>query len=416
MWNKPWWMPNSIIGRLAVLFGLSVMVAQAQTFTVLHSFTGGQDGANPLAGVSMDRSGNLYGTASVGGLGYGTVFQVQHRGSGWVLNPLYQFRGGSDGYYPEAGVTIAPDGTLYGTTFYGGITNPICLQGAVQTCGTVFHLRPPATACRNALCPWTENLIYEFTGNYPSLFFPNFGNLVFDRAGNIYGVVNGGNPGGVYELTPAGGGWSEMLLHIFQSPGASPYGGVVTDSAGNLYGTTHGPQNQNRYGTAYELARSGSGWSFSTLYSFQNASDGAWPVADLLLDTAGNLYGTTSSGGSGGGGTVFELTPSQGGWVFTLIYSFAGPNYVGPFGGLTMDATGNLYGTTLGGGAFQHGSVFKLTHSSSGWTYAALHDFTAGNDGRSPYGQLILDANGNLYGTAGWGGSNGYGVVWEITP
>jgi len=194
MHGKRFWVKRSHIVEVAmgliIVLGPTV-VAQAQTFTVLHTFTGGQDGSNPLAGVSMDQAGYLYGTASVGGLGYGTVFQLAHRGSNWLLNPLYQFQGGSDGYYPEAGITIAPDGTLYGTTFYGGINTPACLQGAVQTCGTVFHLRPPANACKTALCPWTENLVYEFTGTFPSLFFPDFGNLVFDRAGNMYGVVNG---------------------------------------------------------------------------------------------------------------------------------------------------------------------------------------------------------------------------------
>ncbi|MGC2112751.1 MAG: choice-of-anchor tandem repeat GloVer-containing protein [Candidatus Korobacteraceae bacterium] len=412
--GQKWGMVRTFV---LLVLGLTTTLTQAQPFTVLHSFTGGQDGSNPLAGVSMDRGGNLYGTASVGGLGYGTVFQLAHRGSNWLLNPIYQFQGGSDGYYPEAGITIAADGTLYGTTFYGGISTAACLQGAVQTCGTVFHLRPPASACKAALCPWAENLIYEFTGTFPSLFFPNLGNLVFDRAGNMYGAILGGFPGGVYELSPSGGGWSESLLHVFQGTNAGLFGGVILDSAGSLYGTTRGSLSlPGVYGTVYQLTNSGSGWTANTLYTFQGGSDGAWSVTSLLMDPIGNLYGTTSSGGSGGGGTVFELTPSQGGWVFNLIYSFTGPNYVGSFGGLTMDAAGNLYGTTLGGGAFQQGSVFKLTHSNGTWTYTALHDFTAGNDGRSPYGQLIFDAAGNLYGTAGWGGSNGKGLVWEITP
>lgn len=134
------------------------------------------------------------------------------------------------------------------------------------------------------------------------------------------------------------------------------------------------------------------------------------------MDADGNLYGTTSNGGAGNGGTVFELMPSQNGWVFSVLYSLNGPPGRGPFGPVLIDSAGDLYGTTVAGGANQQGSVFKLTHSGGSWIYSTLHDFTGGNDGRAPYGHLILDTKGNLYGTAGWGGSGGNGVVWEITP
>jgi uncharacterized repeat protein (TIGR03803 family) len=409
---------------LIVTLGLTLVSAQAQTFTVLHSFSGGEDGANPLAGVNIDRAGNLYGTASLGGLGYGTVYKLANQGSGWVLNPLYQFAGGSDGFYPEARVTIAADGTLFGTTFYGGTNQVACLQGDVQTCGTVFQLRPPASVCKTALCPWTETQI--FLGNtFPSFFFPTFGDIVFDHAGNLYGAAlqggNRGGAGGVFELTPSDGSWTETsILELGRAGtgGSDPFAGVILDSAGNLYGTTAGTFGVSNYpyGTVYELSPSGSGWTVSLLHQFQNGSDGSFPKADLIMDALGNLYGTTSNGGSGSGGTVFELTPSQGGWVFSVLYSFTAPISRGPWSPVLMDAAGNFYGTTLAGGAFQQGSVFKLTHSDGGWTYTSLHDFTGGSDGRSPYGHLIFDTNGNLYGTAGWGGSTGNGVVWEITP
>ena len=133
------------------------------------------------------------------------------------------------------------------------------------------------------------------------------------------------------------------------------------------------------------------------------------------MDAPGNLYGTSSTGGAGGGGTAWELGPSDGGWTFQLLYSFPGPGK-GPFGPLTMDAASNLYGTTLGGGAFGEGSVFELSPSQGSWVYRSLHDFTGGNDGRAPYGRLVFDENGNLYGTAEWGGSSDYGTIWEITP
>ncbi|MGA2686713.1 MAG: choice-of-anchor tandem repeat GloVer-containing protein [Candidatus Korobacteraceae bacterium] len=409
---------------LAIVFSLTAVAGQGQTFAVLHNFTGGQDGANPLAGVSMDRVGNLYGTASLGALGYGTVYKLALHGTGWVLTPLYQFRGGSDGFYPEARVIVGPDGRLYGTTFYGGNSQPACLQGDVQTCGTVFQLRPQPTACTTALCPWTEAQIY--LGNtFPNFFFFGLGDLVFDPAGNLYGTAlqggNAGGAGGVFELTPSGGGWTETnILDLGNqgTGGAEPFAGVIRDSAGNLYGTTGGTVGVGNYpyGSVYELSPSGSGWTTSVLHQFQDGSDGSFPKADLILDAVGNLYGTTPDGGSGNSGTVFELAHSEGGWVFSVLYSFTGPISRGPWGPVLMDAGGNLYGTTLAGGAFQQGSVFKLTHSNGSWTYTSLHDFTGDSDGRSPYGHLIFDANGNLYGTAGWGGANGDGVVWEVTP
>jgi len=411
---------------LVVAMWLSMAVAQAQTFTVLHSFSGGGDGANPLAGLAIDHAGNLYGTTSIGGVGNGAVFKLANRNSSWILSPLYQFRGVPDGFYPQAGVTIAADGTLYGTTFYGGIAGANCDQYGPLQCGTVFHLRPSATACTTAICYWTETQIYEFNTE-PSLFWPNFGEVIFDSSGNIYGAANQGGTGaggGAYELTNSSGSWTETTLYNFGGGGLQPMGGVIFDSVGDLYGTTYGepwePHSPVAYGTVYELTPSGGQWTEHTLYTFQDGNDGALPRSSLIMDAAGNLYGTSSVGGSSGfgtagGGTVWELSPSDGSWTFTVLYTFPGPGK-GPFSPLLMDTTGNLYGTTLGGGAYQQGSVFKLTPSGGGWTYTTLHDFTGGNDGRSPYGHLIFDSNGNLYGTAGWGGSDGGGVVWQIAP
>jgi len=422
LWTLRSRIADGAMGLIMVL-GLTLVVAQAQTFSVLHNFTGGSDGANPLAGLTMDQAGSLYGTASLGGVGNGTVFKLARQGSGWILNPLYQFRGMPDGFFPEARVVFGPDGSLYGTTFYGGIAQPQCIQGGPLQCGTVFQLRPPATACKTALCPWTETQLYQF-GSQSGLFWPSFGDLIFDRSGHIYGTGNQGTThgsgyGAVFQLTASNGGWTETDIYDFhnQGDGAQPLGSVIFDTAGNLYGTTYGtPPDQlhNPWGTVYELTPSGSGWTETTLYKFQNASDGATPWTDLIIDAAGNLYGTTAFGGSGGGGTVWELSPSNGSWTFSVIYSFPGST-LGPAGPVLMDAAGNLYGTSLAGGTYQQGSVFKLTHSG-GWTYTSLHDFTNGSDGRSPYGHLIFDANGNLCGTAGWGGGSGNGVVWEITP
>ena len=382
--------------------------AQAQTFNVIHTFTGGGDGANPFAGVTLDAAGNLYGTTDGG-----TVYKLTRKGSGWTLNVLYTFNG-SNGANPDARVIFGPNGTLYGTTTNGG----------THGYGTVFNLGPFPSACKSALCPWMETVLYSFQGSPNDGANPGNGDVLFDQAGNIYGTTfTGGadNWGAVYELTPSGSGWQESVLHSFSfSDGAFPSAGVISDNAGNLYGTTDAG-GSSTYGTVFELMHSS--WTENLLYNFQNGNDGLNPNAGLIFDHSGNLYGATRGGGSGGGGTVFKLTPSGGSWTYSLVYSFIGNagGYCGPIGSLVMDGAGNLYGTTNCDGANGLGSVFKLTPSGNSWTYASLHDFTGGSDGESPYCSVAFDSNGNLYGTAFYGGDlncrgTGCGVVWEITP
>ena len=225
-----------------------------------------------------------------------------------------------------------------------------------------------------------------------------------------------GDQGAVYELTPSGGGWSENVLYSFPggaSDGYFPQSGVALDNIGNLYGTTYYGGTYGA-GTVYRLTPSGSGWAENILYNFQAGDDGGYPFGGLIFDQFGNLYAATPTGGSGGGGTVFELTPSDGNWTFSVLYSFSAGT--GPYGSLTMDAAGNLYGTTFTVGAYGYGSVFKLTFSGGGWSATDLHDFTGGSDGGNPFGNVTLKPNGKLYGTASGGGAYGLGVVWEITP
>jgi uncharacterized repeat protein (TIGR03803 family) len=385
-------------------------VAHAQTFNVIYTFTGGVDGAAPAAGLTMDKGGNLYGTASAGGRGFsGTVYKLTPNGAGWAFNPLYNFAGGNDGAAPIARVVFGPNGTLYGTTSDQGEG-----QGVV---GTVFNLIPPVTvACRTIFCPWTEKVLHRFTGLGTDGFIPGYGDLVFDHAGNLYGTtIQGGTNGTgiVYELTA--GDWTETILYnMTTSSGIYPYNGVIFDQAGNLYGTTYEGGIDTIYGSIYELMPAGSGWTQTTLHSLIKTTDGALPYGGVIFDQAGNLYGTASYSGPDGAGTVFELVPTNGSWTFTVLHSFAGSE--GPYGGLTMDAAGNLYGTTFAGGVNQHGSVYKLTRSGAEWTYTDLYDFTAGNDGSGPYGTVAVDAKGNLYGTASHDGVFGYGTVWEIMP
>ena len=406
---------------LAFVLGLIMVVApsaQAQTFNVLHNFTGGGDGASPGAGLTMDRGGNFFGTTENGGAsgpnGYGTVFKLTHKGSGWALASLYSFAGADDGASPGARVIVGSNGTLYGTTSYGG-GNGCGGNG----CGTVFNLRPPLSAPINVLSSWTETVLYRFTGGADGAL--PVGDLVFDQSGNIYGTTaDGGSSqeGTVFELTPSDGNWTESVLWSFTggNDGGKPAGSVIFDSAGNLYGATQ-TGGAHGYGSVFQLAPAGSGWTQNTLYSFQNGSDGANPVGGLIFDPSGNLYGTTTSKGAGRGGTVFELVPQLNGtWALTVLYACAGQAGGGPQASLTIDDAGNLYGTTYKDGAYGSGSAFRLTPSNGSWVYTDLHDFTLGSDGAQPIGNLVLDADGNLYGTAFAAGGFGYGVVFEITP
>ena len=389
---------------VSVLMVITTQAAQAQTLTVLHSFSGGADGDSPSAGLTMDKGENLYGTTEYGAAGSGTVFKLSHSGSGWVLSTLYTFQGGNDGGYPEARVVFGPDGGLYGTTSAGGFDG----------FGTVFELRPPATACKSASCPWAETVLYRFQGGSDGV-GPAYGDLTFDQMGNLYGTtlgggleLCGGSCGVVFELTRSNGGWAESVLYSFTggNDGGTPYSGVILDSSSNLYGTAYSG-GADSAGTVYELTPSGSGWTEKTLTDF--AGGGGFPLGGLTFDPQGNLYGTGFAGG-----TAFELQPSNGSWGYNLLYTFNG--FDGPFGSLTLDASGNLYGTNATGGAYDQGFVFKLTPSNGGWNFTDLYDFTGGNDGAFPVSNVILDAKGNLYGTTYLGGTDGFGVVWEFTP
>jgi len=331
----------------------------------------------------------------------------------WLLTPIYDFSG-SDGANPYARVVFGPDGSLYGTTATGG-----CGNG-----GTVFNLKPSASACKAALCPWTETVLYCFQ---QSDTYPGYGDLIFDQAGNIYGTTIGGGDlgrGTVFMLTPSNGAWTETILHIFGhgSDGRFPYGGVIFDNAGNLYGTTQyggdlGCYSGSGCGIVFQLAPSGTGWIENVLHVF---ADYAFPTAGLFSDQSGNYYGATIAGGQYNGGIVFDLVSSGGNWTFNTIDNFDLTPFQGPRATLTMDAAGNLYGTTYGGGDLGRGSVFKLAPSGGNWVLTTLYSFTDKDDGGYPSSSVTIDANGNLYGTTYYGGNGqcsfGCGVTWEITP
>lgn len=347
---------------------------QAQTYTVLDNFTHGLDGGDPNTGLTMDRAGNLYGTTDNGGYtggacagygGCGGVFRMVQKNGSWVLTPLYDFQAGDDGYFPQANVTIGPDGAVYGTTLFGGGTGCTLDEG----CGTIFKLTPPASVCHAALCSWTETVLYRFSQAPDGISSP-WGGVTFDAAGNLYGMAfNGGagtctstGCGVIYKLTPSGGGWTFSVIYNFTggNDGERPISTLIADRAGNFYGTAaYGGEHGS--GTVFELIRSGAGWSFKTLYSFGDGSDGGIPTAGVVMDSAGNLYGDNTNGGPYFSGVVYELSPSAGSWNFSVIAT--------PMGGLeaplTLDSAGNLYGTTYEGGVYQLGLVFELTPSGA---------------------------------------------------
>ncbi len=390
---------------LAVVVSLTSLGMRAQTMIVLHPFSG-PDGSSPSAGLVMDRGGNLYGTTGAGGTNdYGTVFKLSQERGSWILTTIHHFQGGNDGANPVGRVVFGPDGALYGTTDQGGIANN----------GTVFRLTPPATFCPSVQCPWTETVLYAFTGGSDGA-NPEAVDLAFDSAGNIYGTTylgGRGQSGVVFKLAKSGQHWTETTLYEFSGhlDGTSPYGGVAFDSAGNLWGTTvYGGVYDG--GTLFELSPAGSGWTETVLHSFGNPPDGFGP-AGVILDQQGNIFGTTAQAGTNYGGTAFELSPSAGGWTYLVLTNFTGGRG-GPSAVPALDVTGNLFGGTEFDGAYHAGNVYELVPDGHGnWTNLDLFDFGYTTYGLVVEGAVVVDSSGNVYGTATWGGAHNLGTIWE---
>jgi uncharacterized repeat protein (TIGR03803 family) len=355
---------------------------------VLYSFMCLSDGRYPEASLIFGKDGALYGTTSEGGSSdYGTVFKLappSTTGGPWNKTILYSFSGGDDGANPGAGLIFDTSGVLYGTTVGGGA------HGA----GTVYKLTPDSTSPTG----WTETVLYSFCSQTNCSDGGNpYAGLIFGTGGALYGTASGdgsANDGTVFKLTPpatVGGAWNESVLHSFSgSDGAHPYDGLISDSTGALYGTTVNGGNtscESGCGTVFKLtppSTVGGTWNESVLYSFaggSGGSDGGHPLAGLILDALGALYGTTPSGGTSticsgvyiGCGTVFKLTPSStagGAWTESVLYSFTGGSDGGmPYAGLISDASGALYGTAYAGGSTGDGTVFEIT--GSGFTVFA---------------------------------------------
>ncbi len=412
-----------LLGSLAT-FGLALLVTAtaASQEKVLHSFGNGTDGESPYGSLIMDAAGNLYGTTYWGGIrGSGMVFELTpNESGGWTEKVLHSFGNRADGAGPTGGLIFDAAGNLYGTTENGGIH----LCNGVN-CGTVFELSP------NGSGGWTEKVLHSFGGGDDGS--APYAGVVFDTAGNLYGTtIIGGTAalGTVFELRPNdSGGWTERVLHNFgnhPNDGYYPFSGLVFDGAGNLYGTTEQGGIHScgvtTCGTVFGLTPNGSGgWTETVLHNFGRGSDGNLPEAGLTIDAAGNLYGTTYSGGIYTEGTVFELSPRVGGgWTETVLRSFWFQSGDGayPVAGLILDTAGNLYGTTRDSGIHGDGTAFEMSpKQGGGWIETVLHSFNEnGRDGYSPYAGLMMDAAGNLYGTTNAGGIHGWGTVFEITP
>jgi hypothetical protein len=264
-------------------------------------------------------------------------------------------------------------------------------------------------------------VLYRFSQSSSGLAYA-YGGVNFDAAGNLYGTSTFGGDlnycnnqgcGAIYELSPSGGSWNFNLLYSCTSFDgcAFPMGTMVTDHAGNLYGTTF--YGGVGWGNVFELVKSASGWSMDSLYAFQNNNDGGMPQAGVIFDAAGNLYGaTTNLSLEEPGGVAFELTRSGSGWTYNILHSY--PGSFGIYGNLTFDSAGNLYGTTLISSS-NGGTVFKLSDNGGQWTSTDLYEWSSRDPGE-PECNVVIGPDGTLYGTTTAGGTGGYGVVWEITP
>ncbi len=353
-----------------------VKTASGYTEQVLHSFSYPTDGAIPQGGLIADANGDLFGTTSTGGAyggPFGTVFELVKTGSGYTEKILHSFSG-ADGYAPYAGLIADANGDLFGTNIAGG----------AHGYGTVFELVKTGSG-------YTEKVLHSFRGGTTDGFDPYAG-LIADAKGDLFGTTfeGGGNDDGtVFELVKTGSGYTEKLLHSFSgypTDGANPDAGLIANAKGDLFGTTE-YGGASSVGTVFELVKTGSGYTEKILHSFGVATKGFEPYAGLIADTKGDLFGTTYGGGANGepgrNGTVFELVKTGSGYTEKILHSFSGGTTDGdtPLAGLIADANGDLFGTTAFGGAYGEsnggdGTAFELVKTASGYTEKILHSFS----------------------------------------
>jgi uncharacterized repeat protein (TIGR03803 family) len=390
---------------IAVLSSLlaAVRPAQAQTENVLWNFTSDPDGASASSSITSNGS-NFYGTTYSGGLGYGTVFELAPNGDGgWTETVLYSFcseTGCADGENPTyAGVVFDSKGNIYGTTYGGGANGY----------GTVYELSPPTTGTT-----WTETVLYSFA-NSPDGANP-VNSLIWDASGNLYGVTyaGGNGNGAVFELSPPatqGNPWTEAVIADI----SATYAGLTINSTtGDIFGAA--------YGSVFELSpKTGGGWTWNAIFTFtasKAATEGSNPNGTPALDSSGNVYGTTTTGGTYGYGTVYRLKPAGTGkpWTEKLLISFDSVQ-ANPYGGIVFDPSGNIYGTTTAGGKPTEGTVYELVAPvapNTNYKIRPLLTFS-GENGNTPYDGLIY-VSGYLYGSTYLGGADGFGTVFVVNP
>jgi uncharacterized repeat protein (TIGR03803 family) len=336
-----------------------------------------------------------------------TIFALNAFAFGQTESTLYTFTGGSDGSGPTGSLIFDAAGNLYGTTDAGGVNDG---NGGK---GVVFELSPAAGG------GWTETPLYAFQGGSDGEV--PFGGVIFDTAGNLYGTTSFGgthSKGTVYELSPAArGGWTEQVLYNFGNGNdtALPNGGLVFDSAGNLYGMSSAGGSQN-LGTVFQLSPiAGGGWTETVILNGTALYGGSFS-GTVTQDNSGNFYVPAATGSSSNAGSVYRVTHTLSGWHHGVIYSFlGGADGTQPVGGLTFRAPNILYGTTEGGGAYSSGTAFELTRTGSTWNKTILHDFgVSSKDGLFPTVPLVIGARGQLYGTTGSGGIAGNGTAFEL--
>jgi uncharacterized repeat protein (TIGR03803 family) len=405
---------SRVMTILTVAAMLVTAASSASTVKVLYSFSDGNDGGYPDSDLVADSAGNLYGTTVEGGaFGSGTVFKLAPSGNSWIQTVLYSFTSGADGGQPYGGVTLDAQGNLYGTAVVGGtFTGSNCVDFG---CGVVFKLTKSGGN-------YSPSVIHSFAGGNDG-YGPGAG-VTFDKNGNLYGMTPTGGADGlgvIYELRPGPNGtWTETVAHTFTGgdDGASGSAGrMILDSAGNLYGvaTTGG---RNGDGVVFEFSPS-QAVSFKTLYAFQGQPDAGYPYAALTFDPSGNLYGATYYDGANGFGAIYKLTQTNGIWSESVLYSFkGGADGQYSLGNLIFDAKGNLYGTTSeGGSGCSCGVIFKLTPSGKqNWTESVPYRFKGIPDAGFVYNGMVTDGAGSFYGTSVHGGTSDEGSIFKFTP
>ncbi len=402
---------SRLVLALAVMLGI-VAAARAGT-GVIHSFEE-EGGEYPSTDLVVDADGNIYGTTVQGGEnGAGSIFQLAKTPNGWVHTVLYSFTGGADGGQPYGGVTLDAQGNLYGTAVIGG-TGGICAEDG---CGVAYKLS-------NSGGTWTQTVLHHFTGGDDGS-GPGTG-LTIDPDGVVYGMTPTGGEFGIgvlFRLTPGPGGTYVFdLLHTFtggSDGGTASAGRLLRDGSGNLYGVaTVGGDFQK--GVAYKLTNTNGTFAYDVIYHFQGLPDAGFPYGGLTFDSSGNLYGTTYYDGANDLGCVYRLEPQGGGtWHETVIYSFVGgSDGASPISNVSFDLAGNLFGTTSEGGpGCGCGTIFRLAPAGGGtWIESLAHAFTGAPDGAFPYNGMVAGSGGRFYGATVHGGEDGDGSIYEFTP